>query len=263
MQTVNHACLLSFQSFLLGNVRGVALPHTCCHPCLHSCAALACRPASGRGCPVALCLGHGRRAVCGYTHAVFSFLLLPTHSQGIPGKTVRVKIMATCQRDLSFKSQETLAPTGLNYVQWDTCPVGGSVMPPAPGPPTLLCRPWHQLCCQVLPLVEWKKGGHSISKGDSQKQSNAGWRKGGLAPGVCFLRNKDNFPHSPSNTPLLYMSHQPEIGSMPPKPISGKRMGLNHLVWLSQDSNLDLGEGPHLCVTLEWGGLTLGFGSKK
>lgn len=196
-ETVNHACLLSFQNFLLGNVRGVALPHKCCRPHLRSRAALARHPARGRGCPAALCLGHGRRAVCEHTHAVFSFLLLPTHSQGIPGKTVRVKIMATCQEDVSFKSQETRAQPGLNYTQWDACPVGGPAMPPAPGPPALLCCPWHQLDWQVLPLVEWKKGRRSISRGDSQKQSNAGWRKGAKLLVFLFLEARTPVPTVP------------------------------------------------------------------
>lgn len=56
--------------------------------------------------------------------AVFNFLLLPIPSQGIPGKNLRVKIMAMLikrgigQKDLSFKRQKTLAQSGLN-MEWN------------------------------------------------------------------------------------------------------------------------------------------------
>lgn len=57
---------------------------------------------------------------------MFNFLLLPVHSQGIPGKNLRVEIMVMssvikkgiCEKDLSFKRQKTLAQTGLNYMEW-------------------------------------------------------------------------------------------------------------------------------------------------
>lgn len=80
-----------------------------------------------------------------HRNAVFNFLLLPTLSQGIPGKNLRVAVMAMssfmnrciCQKDLSFRRQRTLAQTGLNDMEWNACTTRGSGMPSAQVPPTL------------------------------------------------------------------------------------------------------------------------------
>lgn len=90
--------------------------------------------------------------------AVFNFLLLPTPSQGIPGKNLSVKIMAMsslikrgiCQKDLSFKGQKTLAQSDLNG-EWNM----GTIRAWRCHLPRCLpfcSAAWHQFCFKLFSL---------------------------------------------------------------------------------------------------------------
>lgn len=137
---------------------------------------------------------------------------------------------AICQKDLSFERQKTLAQTGWNYMERNVCAIRVSVMPSQS--PRLFCSAVLSSSSISSLFFLWKQDGCSISKWDMQKQSNTGWQTGSTGSGICFLRNTDNFPQNPSNTPTFLRPTGQKYFTSPPLNLSLEGEW-DHTNWLS------------------------------
>lgn len=136
---------------------------------------------------------------------------------------------------------------------------GGNGPTQVPPTPYSICSSQRPFYVQDNFLVEarWLRSSHM-----RHLETKHHWvAKRQQASGVCFLRNKDNFPQSPFNIPpLLHVplasGSQAHSETYHWKEDWTRQTGL----WLSSiDLTLGVGIGLHLCVTLEWDSLIVGL----
>lgn len=153
-----------FSEFSVGKCSVGGLPAQCCHPWLHSWAVLTCRPA--RGSAGAVCLRRrGRREACEHGNAVFNFLLLPTHLQGIPGKTLGVHIMTMSsfiKRGICQKGSRDTGPKWLQLRGVECVQSAAQWRPPPKLLPPSAPQSWASLCSQLhlLAQASWPRRFH-------------------------------------------------------------------------------------------------------